>query len=270
MGEAVIRRSRVDDDLEVVWVPIAIGPSLDGHDLAVEAFGYRIGDRMVTVRDHVVELSCQHPRDGLDRLQPAANGPCVPAIEESPRPAFGLVGSEVPQILFDGPGPGRLQVGPAKLTQFRTPLWRHVLFGGDPEVPRPLEAIVSVLKEQAVLAPPHDVDGLGHVLHDVEAIEDDLGSGKRDGFEGGLDVGFPHVHGHGLDGLDLSWRPHLEISSQTGFFSVIRDIFDRAAIDIADDGHSPMPLAECLLIDADAGDLDSVFPSEPTLCANDR
>jgi len=27
----------VDDDLEVVWVPIATGPSLEGHDLAVEA-----------------------------------------------------------------------------------------------------------------------------------------------------------------------------------------------------------------------------------------
>jgi len=48
------------------------------------------------------------------------------------------------------------------------------------------------------------------------------------------------------------------------FPCALGDENDRAAINVADDSHLSMALAECLVIDVDAGDLDCVFPGEST------
>jgi len=65
----------------------------------------------------------------------------------------------------------------------------NILLGGDPQVLRALQPVVILGDQQPILAATHDVHGFGHVLHDVEAVGDDLGGGQRNGFESGLDVG---------------------------------------------------------------------------------
>jgi hypothetical protein len=49
----------VDGGLEVVLVPETARAALDGHDLAVQALGDAVGDRVPTVGDDVVEMTAQ-------------------------------------------------------------------------------------------------------------------------------------------------------------------------------------------------------------------
>jgi len=54
------------------------------------------------------------------------------------------------------------------------------------------------------------IDCPRHMLHDVEAIEDDLLPGQRHCLERGLHIGLPHVHRDRLDPIELGRRPGVE------------------------------------------------------------
>ena len=51
---------------------------LDAHDLAVQAFGDTVGDGVLHEAQHTVEMSFEHARDLLHRLQAGSYGPAVP------------------------------------------------------------------------------------------------------------------------------------------------------------------------------------------------
>ena len=53
----------VDGGLEVLPVPVAARPALDGHDLAVEAFGRAVGDPMPAKGQDVVQMPGEHLPD---------------------------------------------------------------------------------------------------------------------------------------------------------------------------------------------------------------
>lgn len=111
------------------------------------------------------------------------------AIKELLRAAFGLKRQWIPQAIHDGLG--CLQVGLAKVTQLRPQIRKRILIRDDPGAFRSPETSVFVLDEQAALSRPHGIDGLCHMLHDMEVIKVELGRGERDGFKGGLHVRLP-------------------------------------------------------------------------------
>jgi len=53
----------VDGGLEVLPIPVTASPALDGHDLAVEAFGRAVGDPMPAKGQDVVHVPGEHLPD---------------------------------------------------------------------------------------------------------------------------------------------------------------------------------------------------------------
>ena len=139
----------------------------------------------------------------------------------------------------------------------------NILRGGDPKVLRALETVDVLGEQQPILVAPHDIRVCGHVLHDVEAVEDDLGGGQRNGFESGINVGLPHIHRDCLDPCELLRGAGLVECSQTRLFPAFRNELDGPAVHVVDDGQIPMTFAERLLIDADAGDGGRLFVGQP-------
>jgi len=63
---------------EVLSVADAAGFPLDAHDPAIESLGHAVGDRVRDTSKYRVEVSLERGRDGLDRIEPRADGPAVP------------------------------------------------------------------------------------------------------------------------------------------------------------------------------------------------
>ena len=60
---------KVDRRREVLRVAEARGRALDAHDLAVEAFGHAVGDRVLHEPQDAIEMPVNHARHLLHRLQ---------------------------------------------------------------------------------------------------------------------------------------------------------------------------------------------------------
>ena len=57
--------------------------AFDAHDLAVEPFGHASGDWVLDEPEDTGHVALESGRDGLDRVEPRANGPAVPPSKES-------------------------------------------------------------------------------------------------------------------------------------------------------------------------------------------
>ena len=75
--------------------------------------------------------------------------------------------------------------------------------------------------------PANLVYHLAHMLHDVEAVVDDLVCRIWYVLNCSLEVRFPHVHDHGLDALDLLRRELLVKSSR---LSVLRSCVTNSTV----------------------------------------
>lgn len=102
---------------EVVAVAEATGGLRDPLDFGVDALGDGVGDPVRQVRDDVVKVGLEHPGHLLDGLEPGADRPAIPLVEELPGPCGGHVAPEVRERLDDRPGPGRLEVAGPNLTE---------------------------------------------------------------------------------------------------------------------------------------------------------
>ena len=129
-------------------------------------------------------------------------------------------------------------------------LVRQVLFPVKPDVLGPLEALVFLAEQLAMLLPADLVHGLAHVLHDVETVVDDLARRLRHVLDRGLEVRFPHIHGHSPNPLELLRRELPVIVLETLGFPILGHKLHRAAKQVTDHGHVVMPLTEGLFIDA--------------------
>src|SRR6058998_3156116 len=117
----------VDGGLEVLLVSVAAGPSLDGHDLAVQAFGHAVGDRVSAVGQDVLEAVPEHVGHLAHGRQAAVGGPPEPVLKEAPGPAGAAIRPQAPQALLDGPGPADLEAQGLERLEGRTPPLGHVL-----------------------------------------------------------------------------------------------------------------------------------------------
>ena len=71
-----------DGGFEVLSVPEATDSSFDGHDFAVHALGYSVGDLVSAIVHDILQTFPDRSRDGLHRLQFCVNHSLVPVVEE--------------------------------------------------------------------------------------------------------------------------------------------------------------------------------------------
>src|ERR1700730_13425543 len=110
-------------------------------DLGVQALADRIGDAMIEVSQHVVQMTVDHLCHLLHRLQAAMRRPKVPPLPVPLRPALALIAPQLAQRLLDGPGAGGLQIRLANPAESFRHFLRSVFFSEQPEVLRALQKI---------------------------------------------------------------------------------------------------------------------------------
>lgn len=203
---------------------------------------------MVAKGQDVLQVCLYHASNIGDGLEAGTNCPAVPS---SPMLACFALVSATPQIaesFFDGPSSACLQIQPPQTSKPFCILFRKILVRIEPKIPGAFERVVTFRLQNSMLGFANRIDGLDHVLHHVEAVEDDLARGIWDMLQSRGDVRFPHVHGHGLNARQLLGGECLIIGIQTASFAVKRDKFDRSAIQVADQGHITMPLRDRFLV----------------------
>lgn len=68
----------VDHILDVPDGPVALGPTFDGHDFAMEALGDGVGQLMGKVGVDGAKAAVDHARGLIDRLESATHRPAIP------------------------------------------------------------------------------------------------------------------------------------------------------------------------------------------------
>ena len=66
----------------MILVSIPTGPTLDGHDFAVQAFGHGVGYPVTTVGDDIIQVRLDHLGDFFDRFYAGMSSPGVPLLEK--------------------------------------------------------------------------------------------------------------------------------------------------------------------------------------------
>src|SRR5664280_736914 len=198
-----------------------------------------------------------------DRLQARVGRPEEPLLVERECPTESVVAPQGGQRLLDGPGAAGSQVELLEVLEPALVLVRKVLLGIEPEVLRTGQGLDSLGTQLAVLALAHGVDGLAHVLHDVEAVKDDLVLSTAQVFFDRVDVGLPHVHGHRGDAVAFGGTEGIEVDVETGLLAIVGDVLDGAAGDVIDQGEVGVVLAGRLLVHPEEG-RDLVFLGRST------
>ena len=67
--------------LKFLSVSEATDSSFDGHNFAVHAFGYGIGDLVSAIAHDILQTFLDRSRDGLHRLELCVNHSLVPVVE---------------------------------------------------------------------------------------------------------------------------------------------------------------------------------------------
>ena len=106
-------------------------------------------------------------------------------------------------------------------------LVQQVLFPVKPDVLGAFETFVFLTEQLAIFLPADLAHGLAHVLHDVEAVVNDLVRRPGHMFDRGHEVWFPHVHGHSPNALELLHCELPVIVLETLGFTILGHKFHR-------------------------------------------
>ena len=98
----------------------------------------------------------------------------MPFPPETSGPTFPPVGPQVAQVLFDRPSPARLQVQGFQTSEHLPVTLRQVLLREQPKILGAFKGVIAFRLQTAVFCLTPFIDRLGHVLHDVVAVVDDL------------------------------------------------------------------------------------------------
>src|SRR4029079_10657347 len=146
-------------------------------DLGVQSLRDRIREWVGDVVEDIVEMTPDDPGEMDYWLEPRADRPRPPALEEGPAPPGSSGSPRARGRLPSSPRRGPFECAlaePAKLASRRcrevrarnARLEAQRLGSGEP--------VIALLPEHAVLAPPDLIHRLDHVAHHVEPVEDDL------------------------------------------------------------------------------------------------
>jgi len=223
-------------------------------DLGVQSLRDRIREWVGDVVEDIVEMTPDDPGEMDHWLEPRADRPRLPALEEGPaRPGSSgspRAGGRLPSSPRRGPFECAL-AEPAKLASRRcrevrarnARLEAQRLGSGEP--------VIALLPEHAVLAPPDLIHRLDHVAHHVEPVEDDLEVAIGHIITHGAAIRVPHVHDHGLNGEPLLDRQPVEILGERLGRAIVGDVQHRLALEIDDHRDELKVLQVGMLVDAE-------------------
>jgi len=242
----------VDGCGEVRGVPEAARLALDAHDLAVQAFGDAVGDGMLHESEHAVEMTLERRRDVLDGLEPRADCPGVPPLEEACDGRLLAVRPERSQRFLDRPGPTDFQIQRLERGERLGVVLRASFVAEQPSCRS--AASRRPPQELTMLLLADGIDRLRHLAHDVKAVEHDLLVAVRQAVTRRPDIRLPHVHRDRLQRRFLLSGQLLVVRGEAGGFAFFGHKFNRRALQVADDRVLPVALAKGLLVDADVRD----------------
>src|SRR6056297_1481449 len=196
-------------------------------------------------------MPLQRPRDLLRWLQPAADRPGVPTVEETGAPAPRRAGPEVTEVLLDRPRPTGLQVGSLNRQYLEVGIFIEVLFVVEEQLAKSRQRAVAILAKLSMLRATHLIDRLAEVPRDVELIVDDLR--PRYVLRCTAHERLPHVHRDGTDGLDLLGSQRFPKRIARGRRSLGNDFEHSRPIDVGHHGDVIVSATEALLVDANVG-----------------
>jgi len=201
----------------------------------------------------IPQVRLDHAGDLLHRLQPAADGPVVPAFPAILGPGSMHVMPKTHALLLDGPGPGCLEVGGPQRGKVAPLFAAHVGGIGQPRVLAALEESVAFAKQRLVLLAADLVHRLTQCLGHVKLVEGNLLLGLRDGGQGSLDVSRPHVHGNALNRTLLGFiQPRIE-RIQRLLLAVFAHVDDLARFAVGYHRDVVVPLVEGRFVHTQVG-----------------
>src|SRR5487761_1831220 len=244
-----MRAAMIDGGREVLHGAEAEGTMAHHLDLVVHAFQGAVGNSQPGPGQDTVEMGTEHAHEFLEGLEPGAHRRMHPAFE----------------VLFS---PSRLAVIPEELKSFlqivgahdgRVPAHqgREALALVGPQVPgvlqqqeaRSFEEGLLPAAQTAYLTPSYFIDRPVEVLHEMEAVEEDLGVG---GVElNGLQVGLPHIQADDLDRGRTAPTQSGEEPGQGLFGPILAHPEQRPTFQVIDDGQIIMSFATTHFIDAE-------------------
>ena len=160
----------------------------------------------------------------LHRLEPGADGPAVPAVEEERAPFVRWLLIDLLEGEAELIGARRFQMQPRQRGELGAALGRQRRLVAQPEI-----AAAFQLGSALAFHPPHLVDGIVDELDRVEFVEGDFGLSEVVG--DALDVGGAHVDADLLDagdigvmGIDVigNWLTEINVTSPTGLQQIDR------------------------------------------------
>jgi len=172
---------------------------LEKLDTAVGTLSQPIGGLDDNGIQNPPQVRLDHAGNLLHRLQPAADGTVVPALPALLGPGSMHVMPKTHALLLDGPGPGRFEISGPQRGKVAPLFAAHVGGIGLPGVLAALEEGIAFAKQRLVLLAADLVHRLAQCLGNMKLVEGNLLHGIRDGGQGGLDVGRPHIHGNALN-----------------------------------------------------------------------
>jgi len=119
----------------MLFVSIAAGPALDGHDLAVQPFGHGVRHPVAAISQDVVKVSLFVTailRIGSRRECAAQANPFLK--NRPPGPTLLGIVPQGAQALFDGPSPAHLEIQLFEGLQGGAMLIREILLTLEPEI----------------------------------------------------------------------------------------------------------------------------------------
>ncbi len=239
---------------EVLLIPEAVRPPLDGTDLVVDAFHET--QRHLVLRAAIgldpVPVRCHHAGEALEGLQtlPAQRG--TPLVEETPGPAGAPVVPELIEGLLEEVRLVQPAVGLEQQRQGFPPRGVEVFPVRQKRVPLPFDEAPVLARHAGVFPPAHLVHRLGQVHQDVELVVHDRGLGSVPLLEGGVTERLPHVHDRHADFAAFFWAQPGKELVQAGLGTVHAAKPDgTTTLQVADDDAVLVPPGDGDFVDAD-------------------
>src|SRR3990172_1197358 len=164
----------VNGCFEMIPIPKSIGHLDNGLDLGINSLTDSIGYSMPEVRKHILKVTMERSSCLDDGLQSRMGCPKVPPLEMSRSPSFPGIAPEVPETLFNRPGPSGFQVAGLQPFKALPVLLRKVFLTVKPRILRLGQRLVSHLLQRPMLSLAHRVHGLTYMGHQMVTIKDNL------------------------------------------------------------------------------------------------
>ena len=242
----------VESQLEIHHVPEAVRLPFEGLDFVVDSFDDAVGDVMFEVVENPGPVSSQSLGHSGKLFDPGLHGVFEPQIKEFLRTLrFCLLPKEL-QLLFHGMSDEEGLVCFKKRIEPGLPAGFKGTVVSEQQEATALERLLSQVVQFSLLLPADLIECLVHERYDVEAVKDNVHTGEA--LANGGEVTAAHVHG---DGLKVSCFAGESFQKGTDVLLAFafNSMEDSSALEIGNDGHVLMALAETELIDSDMPDL---------------